>query len=194
MRYPLLLLLLLFGLALPGCGVRRLLAPSPAQKLSELVAQHPELVRRDTIRDTVRVPVPRLVVQTRVQVVRDTVREAQQSHLIDSLLWEVSRDLSEAQHQVAKTRIIRLLDSRPAFPGDTLRADTLGIHLRVWLAHNAYQIHLRRDEIVARVPVNRVREVVAPSGQPVWYRDRHVWAIIGLALLCLLLLSALIRR
>ena len=188
------LFLLVSSVLFCSCGVKKLLAPSPAQKLSELVLQHPELVRRDTIRDTVRVESPRLVVKTQVRVVRDTVREARDGHLIDSLLWCVSRDLSDAQHQTAKTEITRMLRSRPAFPGDTLRADTLGIHLRVWLARNAYQIHISRDPISARVPVDRVREVLAPTGQPVWYRDRHIWVIIGLGLLCLLLLLAAIRR
>ena len=93
-----------------------------------------------------------------------------------------------------KTQIVRLLDSRPAFPGDTLRADTLGIHLRVWLARNAYQIHIKRDDIQTKVAVPEVREVIAPSGEPIWYRDRHIWIIIGLSILCLLLLFAAIRR
>lgn len=185
--------LLLLSLALSGCGIKRLLAPSPAQRLSALVAQHPELVRRDTVHDTVRVVVPRILVQTRVQVVRDTVRERRDSHLIDSLLWAVGRDLSDAQHVAARSKIWALVNRQPPFP-DTLRADTLGIHLRIWIAQGAYQIHMQRDPIVAKVPVNQVREVLAPSGQPAWYADRHIWLIIGLALLCALLLLALIRR
>lgn len=187
-------LLLALALVLPSCAIKRLLAPSPAQKLSQLVAQHPELVRRDTIRDTVKVEVPKLVIKTQVRVVHDTIREARDAHVIDSLLWNVGRDLFDVQHQATKTQIIRLLDSRPAFPGDTLRADTLGIHLRVWLARDAYQVRIKRDEIQTKVPVNEIRDVLAPSGQPVWYRDRHIWIIIGLSALCLLLLFAAIRR
>ena len=194
MKHLLPFLGLFLALLLPGCGIKQLLAPSPAQKLRQLVAQHPELVRHDTVRDTVKVAVPQLLIRTQVRVVHDTVREARDTHLIDSLLWTVGRDLSDAQHQATRTQIIHLLDSRPSFPGDTLRADTLGVHLRVWLARNAYQVRIRRDEIHAKVPVNEIHEVLAPTGQPIWYQDRHVWIIIGLSLLCLLLLLAAIRR
>ena len=185
---------LVLAVLLPGCGIKKLLAPSPTQKLRQLVAQHPELVRRDTVRDTVKVAVPQLLIRTQVRVVHDTIREAHDTHLIDSLLWTVGRDLSDAQHQATKTQIIHLLSRRPSFPGDTLRADTLGIHLRVWLARNAYQVRIRRDEISTKVPVNEIHDVLAPTGQPIWYADRHIWIIIGLSVLCLLLLLAAIRR
>jgi hypothetical protein len=130
-------------------------APSPKEarravefleKYPDFVRQHRELFPRDTVKIKVPYTVPQIVVRTEYVPQHDTVYVAQDTHYLDTLLVELDHSLTVAQHEAAQAKVRALLLKRPVLR-DTLRADTLGIHIKVWLSGRNYKILIRRDAI-----------------------------------------------
>lgn len=115
-------------------------------KYPDFIREHRELFPRDTVKIKVPYLVPQIVVRTEYKPVHDTVYVAQDTHYLDTLLVELDHSLTIAQHEAAQAKIKALLLKRPVLR-DTLRADTLGVHIKVWLSGRNYKILIRRDAI-----------------------------------------------
>lgn len=154
-------LLFLATVLLCATSCKLLERPTPQQKLADLVEQHPELAVRDTVRDTVRVEVPRVVFQKVFVPVIDSARTQAERHQLDSLLSRVELRLDSVQRLAVRQRMQQWLASRPVLD-DTLCFDTLGVMGRVWRTGTAYQLWLERKAITQDV----AREVVVDKLTP----------------------------
>ncbi len=171
------ILLLLLAALLITCSSCRLLRPTPAEKLADLVAAHPELARTDTIHDTVRVYVPQVEIRRVFVPVPDTVREQLERHTLDSLLSQLDVSLDSVQHVAARSRVLQWMLRRPVLH-DTLCFDTLGVMGRVWRVGHTYQLWIVRKALTQDVPTQHVVTRLLPCPPaPVyaWY-DPKGWA------------------
>ena len=184
----LLYLLLLLCLA-TACSVSRLL-PRPAEeptraqrreahRIAAFVADHPEMLKKDTVKVTVPFFVPQVQFKTRIVAVHDTVYLRAESNHLDTLLTQLAGSLDSAQRLATNAQVHRLLDNRPVLR-DTLCFDTLGVAGKIWLTGRTYQILITRaavrDTTPARVAVQTLQVCPpAPVVRHAWY-DPAGWA------------------
>jgi hypothetical protein len=144
-------------------------------KYPEFINQHPEFFPRDTVRIQIPFTLPPVVIHKTVTV-HDTLFVAADNHYLDTLLLELHRSVNEAQRQATEAKLHELLANRPVLR-DTLRADTLGVHLKVWLSGRySYGISIRRDAIQGKAAGQVVRGGLAPCPAlpaPVHYPFYH---------------------
>jgi len=176
-------------LALASCT---LLKPTTAeQKIANFIQRHPEVAYRDTIRDTVRVEIPRI--EIRKIFVADTAQQRRDRVLLDSLLNNVETALDSVQRAAARQRIQQWAAKRPVL-NDTLCIDTLGVMGRIWRDGNTYQVWLERKGFTASAPVQTVVDQLKPCPPAPhfpWYDPRgFVWwqsMLLGMGLTWLVL-------
>jgi hypothetical protein len=137
-------LLLLFALALASCSTARRLeraravlaaheaATPPAQQLTELVSQHPELagktVRTVVEHDTVRVP--GATVTVRIPAVSTPSSD---NALVDSLMRSAAQQLHAKDSIAYALRLRAILAARPKLSRDTLVQVLGALTVRTWI-------------------------------------------------------------
>ncbi|MDF7809915.1 hypothetical protein [Hymenobacter sp. YC55] len=196
---------LIFGLMamllLLSCSPLRELRKTPAEKVAGFIADHPELVRPETVQ----VKVPFVVPQVRFErsfpvIVHDTIWRQKEASQLDSLINHLSISLDTAQRTATKAKLHQLLDNRPVLR-DTLCFDTLGVQGRLWLKDRVYKLEIIRAAIQDTAKGAAVLGKLAPCPPPTapgplafewlqpatWAVPWWVWLLLGICLgVCLL--------
>jgi hypothetical protein len=183
----LILLAVLMGLA-SSCA---LLRKTPAEKVAELLLQHPDLVAAETIRVAVPYAVPAASFERVLVPVHDTIYVQRAATVLDSLLSQLQGRLDSAQRVATTAQLHRLLLSRPVL-NDTLCFDTLGVAGQFWRVGRAYRLRITRAPITgtATAPPVVVRKLqpCTTCAELSWYNPAgwglvwwH-WLLIGVLL------------
>jgi hypothetical protein len=130
-------------------------------KYPDFIRQHPELFPRDTVKIKVPYEVPAAAGLVKYVPVHDTVFIEREHSYIDTVLVEVERATTVAQRAAAEAKLHKFLDNRPVLR-DTLRADTLGVHIKLWLSGRTYKVLIRRDAIQGEAAGQLVTGGLAP--------------------------------
>jgi hypothetical protein len=186
------LLAVLMGLA-SSCA---LLRKTPAEKVADLLAAHPELAAPETIRVAVPYEVPAVRFEKELVPVFDTIYVQRDATALDSLLSQLQGRLDSAQRVATTAQLHRLLLSRPVL-NDTLCFDTLGVAGQFWRVGRAYRLRITRAPItgtaVAPPVVVQKLQACTTCAELSWYNPARwgwpwfVWLGIGLVLGVLLL-------
>ncbi|MDF7813613.1 hypothetical protein [Hymenobacter sp. YC55] len=131
---------------------------SPEKKVADFVANHPDLVRPETVKVYVPFRVPQVIIRKEFVPVHDTVWIQREAWQLDSLISNLQASLDSTQKAAVKAAVTPFVLDRPVLR-DTLCFDTLGVQGRFWRVGRNYKLEIIRAAIQGRA----AGTVIAPK-------------------------------
>ncbi len=141
---------------------------SPEKRLARLLKKHPELIKTDTVWQTVTLPPDTLIFTQMVYLQLDTGRLRAITDSIYALIDSSTLNLPTGQKEVVYSYLKKVVPGAIRFPSDTFQIDDGDLSVKAWFEGNTLQGRFIRKTTSIEVPV-QVNSVKAKRAISWWW-------------------------